>query len=109
MWHKVLLKQMMSIPSLWRGLPIYLDNVTFEWEASYFRVEIKKDKLDLVMHYDVYWNGRVSSYEELESYVLFLNDISFIEFVSNAEEYSEKAPLPSKGKDEMSPRSIRKW
>lgn len=56
-----------------------------------------------------YLTDRVSNYEELEPYFLLLDEVPFIVFGFDAEEYSADAPLLPKGKDGMSPRTIRKW
>lgn len=56
-----------------------------------------------------YLTDRVSNYEELEPYFLLLNNLPFVVFGFDAEEYSPVAPLLPKGKDGMSPRTIRKW
>lgn len=56
-----------------------------------------------------YLTDRVSNYEELEPYFLLLDEVPFIVFGFDAEEYSTDAPLLPKGKDGMSPRTIRKW
>lgn len=52
---------------------------------------------------------RVSNYEELEPYFPLLDDTTFVVFGFDAEEYSPDVPLLPKGKDGMSPRTIRKW
>lgn len=78
-------------------------------------VGIKKGELDLAMlmmpikKMSFYLTDRVSNYEELEPYFLLLDDIPFVVFGFDAEEYSKDAPLLPKGKDGMSPRTIRKW
>lgn len=78
-------------------------------------VGIKKGELDLAMlmmpikKMSFYLTDRVSNYEELEPYFLLLEDFPFVVFGFDAEEYSEDAPLLPKGKDGMSPRTIRKW
>lgn len=56
-----------------------------------------------------YLTDRVSNYEELEPYFLLLDNSPFVVFGFNAEEYSPDVPLLPKGKDGMSPRTIRKW
>ena len=45
----------------------------------------------------------------IEPYFLLLDEVPFIVFGFDAEEYSTDAPLLPKGKDGMSPRTIRKW
>lgn len=78
-------------------------------------VGIKKGELDLAMlmmpikKMSFYLTDRVSNYEELEPYFLLLDEVPFIVFGFDAEEYSTDAPLLPKGKDGMSPRTIRKW
>lgn len=78
-------------------------------------VGIKKGELDLAMlmmpikKMSFYLTDRVSNYEELEPYFLLLDEVPFIVFGFDAEEYSADAPLLPKGKDGMSPRTIRKW
>ena len=78
-------------------------------------VGIKKSELDLAMlmmpikKMSFYLTDRVSNYEELEPYFLLLDKVPFIVFGFDAEEYSADAPLLPKGKDGMSPRTIRKW
>lgn len=78
-------------------------------------VGIKKGELDLAMlmmpikKMAFYLTDRVSNYEELEPYLFLLDEIPFIVFGFDAEEYSIDAPLLPKGKDGMSPRTIRKW
>ena len=78
-------------------------------------VGIKKSELDLAMlmmpikKMSFYLTDRVSNYEELEPYFILLEDIPFAVFGFDAEEYSKDAPLLPKGKDGMSPRTIRKW
>ena len=52
---------------------------------------------------------RVSNYEELEPYFSLLDSQPFVVFGFDAEEYSPNVPLLPKGKDGMSPRTIRKW
>lgn len=56
-----------------------------------------------------YLTDRVSNYEELEPYFLLLDNTPFVVFGFDAEEYSTDVPLLPKGKDGMSPRTIRKW
>ena len=56
-----------------------------------------------------YLTDRVSNYEELEPYFLLLDEIPFVVFGFDVEEYSTDAPLLPKGRDGMSPRTIRKW
>lgn len=56
-----------------------------------------------------YLTDRVSNYEELEPYFLLLDRTPFVVFGFDAEEYNPNAPLLPKGKDGMSPRTIRKW
>ena len=56
-----------------------------------------------------YLTDRVSNYEELEPYFELLNNVPFVVFGFDAEKYSSTAPLLPKGKDGMSPRTIRKW
>ncbi len=56
-----------------------------------------------------YLTDRVSNYEELEPYFLLLDHSFFVVFGFDAEEYGPDVPLLSKGKDGMSPRTIRKW
>lgn len=56
-----------------------------------------------------YLTDRVSNYEELEPYFLLLDNTPFVVFGFDAEEYSADVPLLPKGKDGMSPRTIRKW
>lgn len=78
-------------------------------------VGIKKQELDMailmmpIKKMSFYLTDRVSNYEELEPYFLLLDDIPFVVFGFDAEEYSQTAPLLPKGKDGMSPRTIRKW
>lgn len=78
-------------------------------------VGIKKGELDLAMlmmptkNMSFYLTDRVSNYEELEPYFLLLDEVPFVVFGFDAEEYSVDAPLLPKGKDGMSPRTIRKW
>ena len=78
-------------------------------------VGIKKGELDLailmmpIKKMSFYLTDRVSNYEELEPYFLLLDEVPFIVFGFDAEEYSADAPLLPKGKDGMSPRTIRKW
>ena len=75
---------------------------------------IKKGELALAMlmmpikKMSFYLTDRVSNYEELEPYFLLLDDIPFVVFGFDAEEYSKDAPLLPKGKEGMSPRTIRK-
>lgn len=52
---------------------------------------------------------RVSNYEELEPYLFLLDEMPFVVFGFDADEYSENAPLLPKGRDGMSHRTIRKW
>lgn len=56
-----------------------------------------------------YLTDRVSNYEELEPYFLLLDDTSFVVLGFDAERYSPNVPLLPKGKDGMSPRTIRRW
>lgn len=56
-----------------------------------------------------YLTDRVSNYEELEPYFLLLENVPFVVFGFDAEKYSPDVPLLPKGKDGMSPRTIRKW
>lgn len=56
-----------------------------------------------------YLTDRISNYEELEPYFLLLNHTPFVIFGFDAEKYSPNVPLLPKGKDGMSPRTIRKW
>lgn len=78
-------------------------------------VGIKKQELDMailmmpIKRMSFYLTDRVSNYEELEPYFLLLDDFPFIVFGFDAEEYSPDAPILPKGKDGMSPRTIRKW
>lgn len=78
-------------------------------------VGIKRGELDLailmmpIKKMSFYLTDRVSNYEELEPYFLLLDEVPFIVFGFDAEEYSADAPLLPKGKDGMSPRTIRKW
>lgn len=78
-------------------------------------VGIKKRELDMailmmpVKGMSFYLTDRVSNYEELEPYFLLLDDVPFIVFGFDAEKYSPIAPILPKGKDGMSPRTIRKW
>ena len=78
-------------------------------------VGIEKGELDLAMlmmpikKMSFYLTDRVSNYEELEPYFLLLDKVPFAVFGFDAEEYSTDAPLLPKGKDGMSPRTIRKW
>lgn len=79
------------------------------------RIGIKKHELDLailmmpVKRMSFYLTDRVSNYEELEPYFLLLDDIPFIVLGFDAEKYSPNVPVLPKGKDGMSPRTIRKW
>lgn len=78
-------------------------------------VGIKKQELNMailmmpVKRMSFYLTDRVSNYEELEPYFLLLDNVPFIVFGFDAEEYSPDAPILPKGKDGMSPRTIRKW
>lgn len=79
------------------------------------RVGIEKRELDLailmmpIKQMSFYLTDRVSNYEELEPYFCLLDEIPFVVFGFDADEYSLTAPLLPKGKDGMSPRTIRKW
>lgn len=78
-------------------------------------VGIYKNELDIaflimpVKKLAYYLTDRVSNYEELEPYFILLDTYPFVILGFDAEEYSPAAPLLPKGKDGMSPRSIRKW
>lgn len=78
-------------------------------------VGIKKEELDIaflmmpIKNMSYYLTDRVSNYEELEPYFLLVRDVPFVFFGFDAEEYSTEVPCLSKGKDGMSPRTIRKW
>ena len=56
-----------------------------------------------------YLTDRVSNYEELEQYFSLVDSYPFAFLGFDAEDYSENYPILPKGKDGMSPRSIRKW
>lgn len=78
-------------------------------------VGCRKDEIDLAMlmmpikKMSYYLTDRVSNYEELEPYFNLLDDYPFVVFGFDAEVYSKDAPYLAKGKDGMSPRTIRKW
>lgn len=79
------------------------------------RIGIEKGELDLAMlmmpikEMAFYLTDRISNYEELEPYFFLQDEVPFLVFGFDAEEYSKLVqPLP-KGKDGMSPRTIRKW
>lgn len=78
-------------------------------------VGIIKGELDLaflmmpIKKMSFYLTDRVSNYEELEPYFVLLEDVPFVVFGFDADEYDNDAPLLAKGKDGMSPRTIRKW
>ena len=78
-------------------------------------VGIEKGELDLAMlrmpvkKMSFYLTDRVSNYEELEPCFLLLDKVPFVVFGFDAEEYSADVPFLPKGKDGMSPRTIRKW
>ena len=79
------------------------------------RVGIIKGELDIaflmmpIKRMSFYLTDRVSNYEELEPYFVLLDDVPFVIFGFDADEYNSDAPLLAKGKDGMSPRTIRKW
>lgn len=78
-------------------------------------VGIKKQELDMailmmpIKQMSFYLTDRVSNYEEVEPYLFLHDDIPFVVFGFDAEEYSLTEPPLPKGKDGMSPRTIRKW
>lgn len=78
-------------------------------------VGIKQHELDFaflmmpVKTMSFYLTDRVSNYEELEPYFLLLDNIPFVVFGFDADKYSADVPILAKGKDGMSPRTIRKW
>ncbi len=79
------------------------------------QVGLKKCELDMailmlpIKKMSFYLTDRVSNYEELEPYFLLLDSSPFVVFGFDADEYDTNAPLLPKGKDGMSPRTIRKW
>ncbi len=79
------------------------------------RVGIIKGELDIaflmmpIKRMSFYLTDRVSNYEELEPYFVLLDDVPFVIFGFDADEYNSDAPLLAKGKDGMSPRTIRRW
>ena len=78
-------------------------------------IGLKKQELNMailmmpIKPMSFYLTDRVSNYEELEPYFLLLDEVPFIVFGFNTNKYDESAPLLSKKKDGMSPRTIRKW
>ena len=79
-------------------------------------VGIKKHELDIaflmmpVFKTAYYLTDRISNYEELAPYLEpLLDDYPFVVFGFSAEAFDPSAPLLSKGKDGMSPRSIHRW
>lgn len=79
-------------------------------------VGINKQEIDIaflmmpVFNTSYYLTDRVSNYEELAPYLEpLLHDYPFVVFGFGAERYDKDAPLLPKGKDGMSPRTIRKW
>lgn len=79
------------------------------------RVGIAMGELDLailmmpIKQMSFYLTDRVSNYEELEPYFCLLDGIPFVVFGFDADVYCPTAPLLPKGKDGMSPRTIRRW
>ncbi len=79
------------------------------------QVGLKKRELDMailmlpIKKMSFYLTDRVSNYEELQPYFLLLDSVPFVVFGFDADEYDTNAPLLPKGKDGMSPRTIRKW
>lgn len=98
------------------GLEFETGNISSAHRAiNKLRVGIKKQELDMailmlpIKQMAYYLTDRISNYEELEPYFLLLDDSSFVVFGFDAEEYSVDVPALPKGKDGMSPRTIRKW
>lgn len=56
-----------------------------------------------------YLTDRVSNYEELQPYFRLVQDVPFIIFGFDVEEYSPVVSCLPKGRDGMSHRSIRRW
>lgn len=98
------------------GLEFETGNISSAHRAvNKLRVGIDRKELDLAMlmmpikKMSYYLTDRVSNYEELEPYFILLAEVPFIVFGFDAEEYNPDAPLLPKGKDGMSPRTVRKW
>ena len=110
-------KEFVTIGSVFKaGLEFETGNISSAHRSmNKLCVGIKKGELDLAMlmmpikKMSFYLTDRVSNYEELEPYFLLLDEIPFVVFGFDAEEYNPDGPLLPKGKDGMSPRTIRKW
>ena len=116
-WYRDVYKEFVAEQSVFRaGLEFETGNISSAHRSmNKLCVGIEKGELDLAMlmmpikKMSFYLTDRVSNYEELEPYFLLLDKVPFAVFGFDAEEYSTDAPLLPKGKDGMSPRTIRKW
>lgn len=101
---------------LYAGLEFETGNISSAHRSmNKLRVGIAKGEIAIgflmmpIKAMSFYLTDRVSNYEELEPYFLLLDNTPFVVFGFDAEEYSTDVPLLPKGKDGMSPRTIRKW
>ena len=56
-----------------------------------------------------YITDRAANYEELEPYFKLVDEVPFVCYCFDADEYGPDFKLLPKGRDGMSPRTIRKW
>ena len=102
--------------ALYAGLEFETGNISSAHRSmNKLRIGIAKEEIGIaflmmpIKEMCFYLTDRVSNYEELEPYFLLLNNIPFVVFGFDAEEYSPDVPLLPKGKDGMSLRTIRRW
>lgn len=102
--------------ALYVGLEFETGNISSAHRSmNKLRIGIAKEEITIgflmmpTKEMSFYLTDRVSNYEELEPYFLLLDNIPFVVFGFNAEQYSSDVPSLPKGKDGMSPRTIRRW
>ena len=110
-------KEFFSSHSLFKaGLEFETGNISSAHRSmNKLCVGLKRGELDLAIlmmptkKMAFYMTDRISNYEELEPYFILLEGFPFVVFGFDADEYSTNTALLPKGKDGMSPRTIRKW